>query len=352
MNTDYSKLRILYVGDLTPGCTSRQRMQALLDLGCKVTPISWVDSSWSAKTPYLWFRIRYKVLGPKDTTGANPAILEAVKKDKYNLVWLDKVLTVRASTLQKLHILDPTVKVVGYSPDDMFAKHNQSPQFRKSCSLYDVFFTTKSYGIEELPLIGCSKVVFIGNAFDPHTHRQLPVSETDRVRLGCEVGFIGTYEKDRANAMLKLAESGIPVRIWGNGWDSWIKKHRNLVVEGRAIYGNEYALAICATYINLCFLRKINRDIQTTRSIEIPACGSFMLAERTDEHLGLFEEGKEAEFFSSDGELLKKVKYYLARPDERKRIAAAGRERCIKSGYSNHGRMREMLKIIDELFYK
>src|SRR6202035_1081868 len=104
---------------------------------------------------------------------------------------------------------------------------------------------------------------------------------------------------------------------------------RGAVVEGRPIYDDDYARAISASAVNLTFLRKNNRDLQTTRSIEIPAIGGFMLAERTDEHRELFEEGMEAEFFGSDAELIEKCRYYLARPEERRRIADAGRRRCL-----------------------
>ncbi len=76
---------------------------------------------------------------------------------------------------------------------------------------------------------------------------------------------------------------------------------------------------------------------------DIPACGGFMLAER---YLELFEEGKEAGFFSTKGKLLEKVRYYLNHSEKRKQIAQAGRERCLRSGYSNQERMKEMLEII------
>ena len=60
---------------------------------------------------------------------------------------------------------------------------------------------------------------------------------------------------------------------------------------------------IAAMQINLGFLRKVNRDIQTDRSVEIPACGGFMLAEYSTEHSLLFKEGVEAVFYRNQNEL-------------------------------------------------
>ncbi len=69
-----------------------------------------------------------------------------------------------------------------------------------------------------------------------------------------------------------------------------------------------------------------------------------MLAERTDEHRGLFEEGKEAEFFESGEELVRKCRHYLDHEDQRARIAEAGLRRCRESDYSNAGRLSRVLQ--------
>jgi spore maturation protein CgeB len=189
--------------------------------------------------------------------------------------------------------------------------------------------------------------MFTGNAYDPDTHRPMDLSAEEKARIGGPVGFIGTFESQRAQSISFLAEHGVRVGVWGNGWkENCPLKHPNLLIKGPSIYGDRYAKAICSFEVVLGFLRKLNRDLQTQRSVEVPACGAFMLAERTDEHLSLFEEGKEAEFFGTDEELLEKVRYYLAHEAERKQIARVGRERCVKSGYSYQQRLAEILSSI------
>ena len=117
--------------------------------------------------------------------------------------------------------------------------------------------------------------------------------------------------------MLFLAKNNIKVRVWGNNWQKYQNKHPNLLVESRPVINDDFIRVINATRINLNFLRRANRDKHTSRSLEIPACQGFMLAERTDEHLQLFEEGKEAEFFDSQEELLSKIQSYLKNDNKR-----------------------------------
>ena len=87
----------------------------------------------------------------------------------------------------------------------------------------------------------------------------------------------------------------------------------------------------------------------TSRSVEIPACRGFMLAERTKRHLDLFREGREAIFFSSPEELLSIAKKYLSADAAREKIAAAGWERCQNSGYDMKTQMAKMLETISSL---
>jgi spore maturation protein CgeB len=344
-------LRILYVGPLTPGSTCLQRMQALQGLGHSITSFN-TAPNWvmEHKRPPLNYRVINKIIGPPDLTRVNKRVTHLIRQDNFDLLWMDKGLDIKPGTLRKIKELSPQTTIVGYSPDDMGSKHNQSKNFLACLPYYDWYCTTKTYNVKELKDLGCPRVMFTGNAYDPATHRPMDLSAAERERFGGPVGFIGRLESHRAQSIYSLADHGIRVGVWGDGWQGNCPvRHANLIIKGPSIYGDDYARAICSFDICLGFLTKANRDLQTTRSVEVPACGVFMLAERTDEHRGLFEEGKEAEFFETDAELLEKVRFYLAHEIERKRIARAGRERCLKSGYSYHERLKEIFLRINRI---
>ena len=340
-----SVLRILYVGALWQGSTASHRMVALQDLGHEVTGIDTTPPDRHMERRVL-VRVLSCLRHPPDLAKANKQILENMMHNTFDVLWVDKGLTISPKTLRLVKERQPECRLVSYSPDDMLNPRNQSHRYRKCIPIYDLHVTTKSYNVTELKELGARDVLFIDNAYDPHTHRPIELSPEEQAKWGAEVGFIGAFENERFQMMLALAKAGIKVTIRGPGWFRYQNMHPNLIVKPGWVLGDDYTKAVCATKINLCFLRKVNRDLQTQRSVEIPACGGFMLAERTNEHLSLFEESKEAEFFSGEEELIAKVRYYLDHEDERQRIATAGRERCLRSGYSNHERLRGVLEYL------
>jgi hypothetical protein len=329
------------------------RMEALQQLGSSVFA---VDCTCPPHGPLRFaYRVGNKIGWPLDTVGANRQLLDLAQQYMPDIAWIDKGLTIRYNTLLRLRQSVPNIRLVHYSPDDMYGKHNQSRSYLSGIPVYDLHVTTKSYNVAELYNMGARAVLFVNNAFCSGVHRPMSVSGTERAAFGGPVGFIGAFESYRAEAIWFLVCNGIQVRVWGavrgGGWLKWGASHvhSNLRIESRALFGDEYAKGICSFDINLCFLRRLNRDLQTTRSVEIPACGAFMLAERTQEHEALFTENREVSFFATREELLQKCRYYLEHPLERESIALAGRRRCIESDYSYEGHvMRVLARLADQ----
>ena len=340
--------KVLFIGDLNKYGRCFQRYKAFIDLGYSVDEISSVPISRQSdiKRSSFFERLMWKLSLPLDLTSANRKIRKIIKRKNYDIVWIEKGNSITPFTLWKIKKILPSVKLVSCSEDNMYLPHNNSFYYKRGLRYYDIIFTTKTSNLTELKKLGAQKVVLFLDAYDEKLHMPTVLTEEDRKRFGCDVGFVGTFEEDRAMKMLYLAENEIKVVVWGNGWEKWSNKHPNLIIKNTPIYGEDYVKAINATKINLCFLRKLNQDETTSRSVEIPACGGFMLAEKTKRHLELFQENKEAIFFNSKEELLKLVKKYLIDESERKKIAKVGRQRCINSGYEHKDQLKNMLSVV------
>lgn len=343
-------MKIIYVGPLWDGSTCKQRMQAFMALGHEVLLVNTQSDKIRKLNLSLIYKIIQRAIGPIDLAKANDQIIQKVMSahSSIDVIWIDKGVTIKPRTLKKVKKHSQTTILVHYNPDDPFGRlrHDGWGNFLACARFYDIHFVPRPQNIIEYKALGCENIYLFKRSYDPQTHHDFYVDCKDKKIYGGSVGFIGSYEKERALDILYLAENGIPVRIWGLYWHkAHFLKHPNIKIENKALYADNYSKAISSFDINLNFLRKDNRDFHNSRSVEIPACGGFMLAERSTDHLRLFEEGKEAEYFGNREELLEKIKYYLSEKNQRTTIAKAGHLRCINSGYNTIDRMRTLLEI-------
>ena len=341
-----SPLRILYVGPLGKGSTTLQRLHSLQYLGYECVSFD--------MNPYYRYgsRIRrsivHRLAFGKQVDALNQGLCQFAKGTDYDWVWIDKGIWVYPETVEFLK--RNNALIIHYTPDPAIVFH-KTRHFADSIPKYDVLITTKKYEIEKYKEYGAKNVIFVHQGYDPNIFKPYEVERELARKLESDVCFVGHTEPHYYYRLKAVSHVVNNLAVWGEQWPRktlfhpWLKK----AYRGGGIWHIEYAKAICCAKIGLGFLSKLAPEQSTTRTFEIPACGTFLLAERTNEHLELFEEGKEAEFFSSDEELIDKVKYYLAHDDERKQIAAAGRARCIKSSYSNHDRLKEAIDKIMSL---
>jgi hypothetical protein len=131
------------------------------------------------------------------------------------------------------------------------------------------------------------------------------------------------------------AETGADVAVLG-GWQRATLWHPVLrkLVRGRGVWDEDHVIALNATRIGLDLLKKRSGpDSSATRTFEIRACGTFLLADQFPEHGQLFEEERGPNSSTDTTRCGRKITWYVGHDEEREPIAAAGRERCLRSGY-------------------
>jgi spore maturation protein CgeB len=339
---------ILYVGPLEKGGTCLERLLALRELGYEIRELD-TSAVWSGFSGLVGRVSRRLLIGPP-VWKFNEALLRLVTEIKPDILWFDKVMLVTAYTLREIKRRTPAV-LVHYNPDDPFGRYRGGWRlFIKAIPEYDLHFVARDNNAQELMACGAKRVERLFRGYSARLHcpeNDLGAANTQHH----EVGFIGSYEKERTTVLRYLADENIPLALWGRPWSQHMKRSgTNLTIYPEGVYSEAYVAAIRSCKINLNFLRAGNRDSSNSRAYEIPACGAFMLSERSDELQSDFREGVEAEFFSSKEEAADKIKFYMREDSARIAIAARGLERCIESGYSYEGRMRKYMGIVRELW--
>jgi spore maturation protein CgeB len=338
-----SALSILYIGH--GDGTALDRANALRRIGHDVEHVSlrqllprttWID------------RVTWRLGGDVLSPWILRRLPRALKRPRYDLCYVDSGEWVTPKVIDLIRRY--ATKVVNYNIDDPLGKRDATRfrAYRQSVSFYDLCVVVRSENVAEARRLGARDVMRVYRSSDEVAHAPRIITEADAKRWQADVLFLGTWFPERGPFLVELVKLGVPLTIRGAQWKKapeWPTLRPYF--KGEHLYGDEYALALQCSRLSLGLLSKGNRDLHTTRSLEIPAVGGVLFAERTSEHLEMYVDGQEALFWSSAEECAAVCREALADEERRMRIAKAGH---IRSMINQHHNEKVMRSIVERVF--
>jgi hypothetical protein len=337
--------RILYAAPLGPGGTSLYRFHALERL--KQTVIPFETEAYPAGSKII-NALRSRLRAGPLVARINADLLAAIEREQPNVVWFDKPVHFTPSTIGRIR--QTGAFTVCYNQDNPFGPRHDPGwyQLRRIHRLLDLHCLFRNADIPRYRQWKLNTIK-IQLSYDPVAHFPPPSGWSDRDRTR-EVSYIGTPLEERPQFLRQLIEKHkLPVSISGPRWEKVLSAREfGRWVRGGMLLDAAYREEIWRSKINLAFVTRLNEEDVAHKAFEIAACQGFLLALRTPGHQACFEEGKEAEFFSSVEECAEKCRYYLEHAEERKEIARRGCERARISGYDNDTQLARVLERIGE----
>ena len=335
--------------------------QALTEFGCHVHRFSWHERfcTWKEERPEPVYSSILKRLEARFLVGPtmlriNLDLIRKARELRPEVVWFYNSTHIFPETLRALRALLPHSQFAQYANDNPFVspvRPDYWRHFKKSVPLCDIVFAYRHSDLKKLTAIGARNVALLRSYYIPHEDRRSEPNASES-HLRSDVVFAGHYEADGRLEALETIAGSWRLRLFGGGWARYANIAGSSPLAGQSpiapVLGDGYRKAISGAKIALCFLSKTNRDTYTRRNFQIPAMGTFMLSEYSEDLGELFVEGKEAEYFRSLDELIDKVRFYLANEDARQRIAAAGHARVQRDGHDVSSRMRSFLQRLAE----
>ncbi len=334
-------MKILFVGENWYGSCARACCAALRRLNCEVLELDTQTCFPQWEAPEL--KAARRLLSRRIGADFSAQVLAAADMFQPEMLLAFKGSFLNAKTLRSLR--RQKIRLYNYYPDRVI--FIRGTELERSLPEYDCVFDTKRGWDGDMPRrLHLQALVFIPHGYDPEIHEPVKISASESAACPWDVSFVGTHTKRKERLLSELIETlpGLRLRIFGSYWNRCGSVALRKLTHGSAVRGQGYARVICSSRINLAIMGVSDDafDETTTRTFEIPACGGFMLHERTDEVLGLYAEDREIACFGSASELADKVNYYLKNPSEARRIAEAGHHRTVPQ-YSYDNRMKQIL---------
>lgn len=297
----------------------------------------------------IYYRAQNKLTFGPAVCRLNYDLLQQAKTFHPDLIFIYRGTHVWPATLRRLKKATGAA-IYGYNNDDPFSPVYPAyfwRHFRRGIPFYDHLFAYRQKNIEDYANTGYTRTSLLRSYYLKHANTRITPKPTKNP-YACDVTFIGHYEPDgRDETLLHLLKHGINLKLFGTLWENSphyaaLQKHMGGPI--KALYGADYNLALNSAKIALVFLSKLNNDTYTRRCFEIPATGTLMASEYTqDQAESLYAPDKEAIYFTDKHDLLAKLTPLLTNPTKLQVLALAGHQRLLAEGHEVTDRARQIL---------
>lgn len=331
----------IVAGELWHGSTLRGLAQGLRNLGWIVNEVGFAQDHDGGNA--LVHRAVRRIATPMNARQYNRRIVEAAERSGADFLITVKGAHISADTLGRLRARG--TRSINYYPDPHFDYSGVSEALVLS---YDFVATTKHFQVEFLASrIGAARALFLEHGYSPLVHRPMP-----RAGRRVDVAYLGNATAYKAAWLNQLARDlpDISLAVAGAGWDRHAEAALAPHLLGHAMMGDSAAAFLSGARINVALHAGPlgpdgAADDVSTRTFEIPSCRGFMLHIDNRHVRELFDVGTEIDVFSTPGQLVERVRHYLANPERAAMLAEAGYRRAVPA-YSLDARAAKLARFV------
>lgn len=199
---------------------------------------------------------------------------------------------------------------------------------------FDFFSTPDLHGETKYREIGLPNAIYFPFGCNEQIFRKLDVPKR------YDVSFVGGWHPYREWLIEKIRKAGIGVEVAGFRWSTgevdqegmvrmFNESRINLNLSNSASWDARYLASSPRALVNRLRSDK-NIEQMKARIFEVNGCGAFQLSYYVEGLANCYDIDREIGVYADADDLVEKVRFYLAHPELRETIAAAGHRRTLR----------------------
>jgi len=255
---------------------------------------------------------------------ALPGIVRAANEFAPDIVIVTPIDAIPPATVRALRGGNASAKVFGVFSDSI-SNFGRGHFFLAD---YDALFFKDRYVVDKLrSKLGWRHAFYLPQACDPEVHRPADLDDRERAIFGADLTIAGNTHAFRAAQLAPLMKYDL--KIWGARPPRWLDHPIVRCHQSREVFGADKSRAMCGAKIVVNANHYTEIAGTNKRTFEVAAMGAFQLTD-TPALADVFQPDEEVASYDTAADLIEKVDHYLARPEERARMAARARDRALR----------------------